>query len=262
MRANLARYSLVGADDLLPVSDRVSEEIERRTRHAIPHLDSRNLVSFAIRDLVNGRPAHHHDPSRQARCDRSRDPGLHELYFIKHMLECMDRGGTGIAIVPMSCAIAPHKARAELLRDHTIEAVMSLPDELFYPVGTIACAMVFTAKIPHAVSNKKSWFGYWKNDGFSKTKHKGRVDQDNTWPRIRDNWVTAFRNREVRAGESVSRHVTEDDEWCAEAYMETDYSKLTQADFEKVLKDYAVYRLLGGGLGEEQSDGGENADSQ
>jgi len=190
------------------------------------------------------------------------DEDLHELYFIKHMLECMDRGGTGIAIVPMSCAIAPHKARAELLRDHTIEAVMSLPDELFYPVGTIACAMVFTAKIPHAVSNKKSWFGYWKNDGFSKTKHKGRVDQDNTWPRIRDNWVTSFRNREVRAGESVSRHVTEDDEWCAEAYMETDYSKLTQADFEKVLKDYAVYRLLGGGLGEEQSDGGDNAGSQ
>ena len=27
--------------------------------------------------------------------------------------------------------------------------------------------------------------------------------------------------------------------------METDYSGLTQADFEKVVKDYAVYRLLG-----------------
>jgi len=189
------------------------------------------------------------------------DEDLHELYFIKHMLECMERGGTGVAIVPMSCAIAPHKARAELLKDHTLEAVMSLPDELFYPVGTIACAVVFPAKIPHAVSNRKSWFGYWKDDGFSKTKHRGRVDQDNRWPRIRDHWVDSFRNREVRAGESVSRYVTDDDEWCAEAYMKTDYSKLTQADFEKVLKDYAVFRLLGGDL--DQGDNGEeHADSQ
>ena len=59
----------------------------------------------------------------------------------------------------------------------------------------------------------------------------------------------------------MSRYVTDDDEWCAEAYMKTDYSKLTQADFEKVLKDYAVFRLLGGDL--DQGDNGEeHADSQ
>lgn len=39
--------------------------------------------------------------------------------------------------------------------------------------------------------------------------------------------------------------VTPDDEWCAEAYMETDYDKLTQAEFEKVVRNYAIYRLLG-----------------
>ena len=39
--------------------------------------------------------------------------------------------------------------------------------------------------------------------------------------------------------------VTAADEWCAEAYMETDYTKLTQADFERVVRNYAIYRLLG-----------------
>jgi hypothetical protein len=39
--------------------------------------------------------------------------------------------------------------------------------------------------------------------------------------------------------------VTEADEWCAEAYMETDYSKLTEADFELVVKNYAAFRLFG-----------------
>lgn len=27
--------------------------------------------------------------------------------------------------------------------------------------------------------------------------------------------------------------------------METDYSKLTQADFERVVRNYAIYRLVG-----------------
>jgi len=71
------------------------------------------------------------------------------------------------------------------------------------------------------------------------------VDQHGTWAVIRDRWVEMYRNREVHAGESVMQAVTARDEWCAEAYMETDYSKLTQADFERVIQNYAIYRLLG-----------------
>jgi hypothetical protein len=78
-----------------------------------------------------------------------------------------------------------------------------------------------------------------------KTKHKGRIDQNDTWPSIRDHWVEMYRNREVHVGESVMQTVTAADEWCAEAYMETDYSKLTQSDFELVVKNYAMFRLLG-----------------
>lgn len=155
-------------------------------------------------------------------------------------------GGTGIAIVPMSCAVAPHPLKAEILKHHTLEAVMSLPDELFYPVGTIPCIMVFTAGLPHEASNKKTWFGYWKRDGFTKTKHRGRVDLHNAWPEIRTYWVEAFRNREVHAGESVARQVTASDEWCVEAYMETDYSTLTKEDFGRELKKYVAFKILNG----------------
>lgn len=34
------------------------------------------------------------------------DAELHELVFVNHMLSCLQKGGTGIAIVPMSCAIS------------------------------------------------------------------------------------------------------------------------------------------------------------
>ena len=66
-----------------------------------------------------------------------------------------------------------------------------------------------------------------------------------TWPAIRDRWVEAFRNKEVHAGESIMHKVTGADEWCAEAYMETDYSKITQESFERTVRDYAIFRVIG-----------------
>lgn len=182
------------------------------------------------------------------------DAELHELYFVKQMLECLEPGSLGIAIVPMSCAIAPNPVRDELMKHHTLDAVMSMPQELFYPVGTVTCVMVWISGKPHAKSGKKTWFGYWRDDGFIKTKHKGRIDQYDVWPNIRDRWVEMYRNREVHAGESVMQAVSPADEWCAEAYMETDYSALTKADFEKVVKNYALFKLFGQEASQEQEE--------
>lgn len=174
------------------------------------------------------------------------DEDLHELVFVKHMLDCLDKNGIGIAIVPMSCAISPHPKREELLKFHTLDAVMSMPTDLFYPVGTVPCIMVFKAHIPHETSNKKTWFGYWKDDGFIKTKHKGRIDQYNKWEAIRDHWVETYRNREDIPGECIKQYVTAQDEWCAEAYMETDYSQLTKDIFEETVKNYMLFKLNNG----------------
>ena len=37
------------------------------------------------------------------------------------------------------------------------------------------------------------------------------------------------------------------DEWLCEAYMETDYSTLTDADFEKTIRDFLAYKIMTGG---------------
>jgi type I restriction-modification system DNA methylase subunit len=171
------------------------------------------------------------------------------------MLDCLEPGALGIAIVPISSAIAPNPVREEILKHHTLDAVMSMPPELFQPsAGTVTCIMVWIAKKPHAKSNRKTWFGYWRDDGFVKTKHKGRIDQNDTWPEIRNRWVGMYRNREVLAGESVMQAVTAAEEWCAEAYMETDYSVLTQAGFEKVVQNYAMFKLFGQDNKQEQEE--------
>lgn len=173
------------------------------------------------------------------------DEDLHEIIFVNQMLEVLEAGAVGIAIVPMRCAISPHPARQDILSRHTLNAVMSMPGELFYPVGTVTCIMVFTAHKPHSVADQATWFGYWKDDGFTKTKHRGRVDLNSRWPSIRDRWVDAFRNRNDVPGESVKRRVSAEDEWCAEAYMETDYSRvLTREAFEKCARDYLLFQLV------------------
>jgi len=171
---------------------------------------------------------------------------LHELVFIKQMLNCLKKGGTGIAIVPMSCAITPHPLREEILNHHTLDAVMSMPDDLFYPVGVVTCIMVFKAKIPHSETNIKTWFGYWKDDGFIKTKMFGRVDSQNKWANIKSHWVEAYRNRDDITGFCQKEKITHEDEWCAEAYMQTDYSNISKEDFENTVKNYLVFKLTNG----------------
>ena len=173
------------------------------------------------------------------------DAELHELYFVKEMLDMLEEGGTGIAIIPVSCVIAPHQAKHELLKYHTLKAVMSMPSDLFYPVGTVTCIVIFEAHKSHEETKKKTWFGYWRDDGFVKTKQFGRIDQNNQWASVRNAWVEAYRNNEVHAGQSVTAYVGAEDEWIAEAYLETDYSNLNDAEFSRIVKNYAVFKVLG-----------------
>jgi hypothetical protein len=39
-------------------------------------------------------------------------------------------------------------------------------------------------------------------------------------------------------------YVTSNDEWVAEAYLQTDYSTISENEFAKVVKDYSVFKML------------------
>lgn len=172
---------------------------------------------------------------------------LHEWDFIIRMLDGLQKNAIGIAIVPMSLAISPHILREKLLKEHRLEAVMSMPDDLFYPVGVVTCIMVFTSHVPHESDKQhQTWFGYWKDDGFRKDKVFGRIPKtEESWLRIKSEWLDMFRRKEI-PGKSVWKRVNEKDEWCAEAYLETDYESLSEKDFEKELKRYWMFKVMAG----------------
>ncbi|MCG2827146.1 MAG: N-6 DNA methylase [Thermoplasmatales archaeon] len=182
--------------------------------------------------------------------DKKKD--TEELEFVLNNLEVLQQGGTCIAIAPMQCALAQkgekYELKKQLLQKHTLEVVLLMPDELFYnsDVNEVTCVMIFTAHKPH-LPNKETYFGYYKDDGFVKRKDRGRIDAFLKWEKsIKAEWVSSYINKKAKPGFSVNKIVTANDEWCAEAYMETDFSRLNKEKFEKQVKEYVVHSLRHG----------------
>lgn len=173
---------------------------------------------------------------------------IDELEFVYKNLDVLVQGGTCVAIVPMGSAIPSRGKTAEwkerLLKEHTLEAVFSMPDELFYnsDVGVVTCIMVFTAHRPHP-KDKQTFFGYFKDDGFTKKKGGGRVDFNNKWTEIKRKWLYLYRNKKEELGLSVMKTVGANDPWAAEIYMETDYSVLCETQFRDAIRNFINYKL-------------------
>lgn len=170
-----------------------------------------------------------------------------ELEFVEHLLDILTIGGIGVVVVPMSCAIGTKfkEVRERLLKKHTLKAVFSMPDEIFYPTATNVCVMVWEAHNPHN-EMVETFFGYCKDDGFEKRKYVGRIDVNNKWNSIKNEWLTLYRNRDIKDGLSARKCVSYNDEWLCEAYMKVDFSKMTHQDFEQTIRDYLAFEIKHG----------------
>lgn len=179
---------------------------------------------------------------------KSKKTKVEEWEFVLNNLAALERDGICIAIIPMSCVINTTgtilELKKRLLCNHTLLAVMSMPEELFHnsKVNVPTCIVVIRAHIPHA-ADQKTWFAYWRDDGFEKTKDRGRVDLHHQWTKRHQEWVSAFRNRE-QGKISTLKRVLPDEEWCAEAELLPDYSSITKESLTLDAKKYLAYRLL------------------
>lgn len=170
-----------------------------------------------------------------------------ELEFVERLLNVLEPRGLAVAVVPMSCAIGTKfkEVRERLFKYHTLKAVFSMPDDIFYPTGVNVCVMVWEAHKSHD-SSKATFFGYCKNDGFVKRKKMGRVDYYNKWDEIEKEWLNLYENRKVVDGKSALQCVTHESEWLCEAYMKTDYSTLSTQNFQETVNNYLSYLVKSG----------------
>lgn len=166
------------------------------------------------------------------------------LYFVKFVADKVKQGRL-LVLLPMQCAIKTDgligDIKQSMFEEHTLDAVFSFPIDMFYPgASAVACCMVFDLGKPHP-KDYETFFGYYREDGFEKRKGVGRVDVKDKWEETEKKWYDTYRNRLTIPGLSVCKSVTPTMEWCAEAYMETDYSTLTEMDFIEKLRDYAAF---------------------
>ena len=192
--------------------------------------------------------------------DKKEDPSK-GLYFVKYIadtLNSINHHAKLAVLLPVACAIGTSgeiaRLKEEILKENTLDAVFTLPNEIFYPgASASACCMVFKIGTKHSdVSNPDTYFGYYKEDGFKKKKNLGRVEQidastgKSKWVEIEKEWIELYRNRQSVDGLSATHKVNGDDEWLCEAYMKTDYTKLTEEDFQQTLNDYLAYLIKEG----------------
>ena len=182
------------------------------------------------------------------------------LHFVEWVARHVSPTSKLAVLLPMQAAIgnsADVKTfKKKMLENYTLDAVFSLPNEMFYPgAAAVACCMIFDLSQKHEKSNKDTFFGYFKDDKFIKRKGLGRiektdVDGNSLWVKTKEKWLELYKNKREEVGLSVMQRVTHEDEWLAEAYMETDYSNLCEDDFQKVLNSYLAYLVKEGILHE------------
>ena len=175
------------------------------------------------------------------------------FYFVNWVADVVNQGYL-CTILPLSCAIGTSteiaKYKKKMLEKHTLEAVFSLPNEIFYPGASAStCIMLFKLGTRHDPQTP-TFFGYFKDDGFEKRKNLGRVEIKD-WNNTKTKWLKAFKENAELEGFSVKHKVTWQDEWLAEAYMKTDYSKLTEEDFIQSIRDFISYKVKNGSIDHE-----------
>lgn len=178
------------------------------------------------------------------------------LHFVEWVARHVPSSCKMAVLLPMQAAIGNSGDvklfKKKMLERATLDAVFSLPTEMFYPgASAVACCMIFDLSQKHETADKETFFGYFKDDTFIKRKGLGRVERTDAagaslWIRTKETWLDLYKNRKAVPGLSVTRRVTWRDEWLAEAYMETDYSRLSDRDFQKVLNDYLSYLVKEG----------------
>lgn len=173
------------------------------------------------------------------------NPELYEINFVNHLLESMVQGGKVAVIVPQSTFTGKTKEeqnlKVKILKNHTLEGIITLNKNTFYGVGTNPCIGIFTAGVPHS-KGKKAKFINFENDGYIVSKHIGLID-DGSAKDKKKHLIDVWRDEiEAPTKFCVSTTVEDSDEWLHSFYYFNDEIP-SDEDFEKTIADYLTFEV-------------------
>ncbi|MGH7203758.1 MAG: HsdM family class I SAM-dependent methyltransferase [Candidatus Levyibacteriota bacterium] len=104
-----------------------------------------------------------------------------EYHFIDYALKQMQDGGVLFSVLPISVLVestTKNWRKNELLKNNTILAVVTFPQDIFYPVGVNIVGLFIKKGRPHQESDKV-FFARATTDGFTKKKGKRLFSEKN-----------------------------------------------------------------------------------
>jgi type I restriction-modification system DNA methylase subunit len=183
-------------------------------------------------------------PYSQAKNDATHH--LSELNFIFQLLESLTEGGRAAVIVPVSAMIGKNKrdqaVKSQILDNHTLEGVINFNKDTFYRIGTIPCAAVFTAGIPHS-ADKIVRFINFEDDGYETRKHLGLFETERAKDR-RAFLLDCWRGKldDVASNFMIKTNITDTDEWIHSFFYYNDEIP-SEEDFINTIADYLTFEF-------------------
>jgi type I restriction-modification system DNA methylase subunit len=173
------------------------------------------------------------------------NPNLYEINFTEHLLKSIVADGKVIVIVPQSSMTGKTKEeqaiKNNILKNHTLEGVISLNKNTFYGVGTNPCIAVFTTGIPH-YKDKKVKFINFEKDGFEVQKHRGLVETIEAKDKKQHLLDVWFDRIKAETKFCVKTTIEAEDEWLHSFYYFNDEIPENE-DFEKTIADYLTFEF-------------------
>lgn len=173
------------------------------------------------------------------------DPSQYEINFVEHLLNSLAVDARAVVIIPQSSVTGKtneEKAiKANILKHHTLEGVITLNKDTFYRVGTNPCIAVFTAGVPHPKGHKCKFINF-EDDGFSVSKHIGLVETPTAKDKRQHLLDVWFGRVEAETKFCVETTIEADDEWLHSFYYFNDEIP-TEEEFEKTMADYLTFEF-------------------
>lgn len=173
------------------------------------------------------------------------NPNLYEINFTKHLLDSLAEDGRVAIIVPQSTFTGKtkdeQKIKEEILKNHTLEGVITLNKNTFYGVGTNPCIAIFTAHNKHP-KNKVCKFINFENDGYIVSKHIGLIDDGSHKDKKQHLLDVWFGKNEAPTKFCVETTIEANDEWLHSFYYFNDEIP-SEEDFRKTIADYLTFEV-------------------
>ncbi len=171
-------------------------------------------------------------------------PDLYEIKFIKHLLDSLTPNGRAAVIVPQSTFTQTNNiqqiTKEAILKEHTLEGVITLHKNTFYGVGTTPCIAIFKAHTPHR--NKESKFINFEDDGYVVSKHRGLIDDGTHKDKKQQLLDVWFNDKESSSKYCIKTTIKATDEWLHSFYYFNEEIP-TEKDFENVVADYLAFEV-------------------